>query len=61
MLYEEKQKYTHKCDCGHSVFIPNRKDRAICRYCHKLIFKDKKAEFEYRMKRELIKEKRNLK
>ena len=59
-LYEEKQKYAHKCVCGHTVFIANKSGRAKCRHCHRLVFKDKETEFKYRMNRELIKERRNL-
>lgn len=60
-LYENMQQFKHKCKCGHTVYIANKSGRAECRNCHNLVFKDKKTEFEYRMKRELIKERRNNK
>ena len=60
-LYEEKQKYRHICKCGHTVYIANKDGRAECNYCHRLVFKDAKTEFEYRMRQNLIKERRKLK
>lgn len=60
-LYEEKQKYRHICKCGHTVYIANKTGRAECNYCHRLVFKDAKTELEYRMKQNLIKERRNRK
>lgn len=60
-LYEEKQKFRHICKCGHSVYIANKRGITECNNCHNLVFKDKKTEFEYRMKQNLIKEKRRRK
>lgn len=60
-LYEEKQKYRHICKCGHTVYIVNKSGRAECNHCHRLVFKDKETEFKYRMKQNLIKERRNNK
>lgn len=60
-LYESMQPFRHKCKCGHTVYIMNKSGRAECKHCHNLVFKDAKTEFEYRMRRELIKERRNLK
>lgn len=60
-LYENMQPFRHICKCGHTVYVSNKTGRTECRNCHNLVFKDKKTEFEYRMKRELIKERRNLK
>ena len=38
-----------KClKCGHSVPI-GRKDKMLCEFCGKYVFKDKKEEFRYRM------------
>lgn len=59
--YEELQKYRVKCKCGHTNYIANKTNKCICSHCHNLVFKDKKTEFEYRLKQNLIKEKRNLK
>ena len=60
-LYEEMQQYKHICKCGHTVYIVNKSGRAECRNCHNLVFKDKKTEFEYIMKRKLIEERRKNK
>ena len=56
--YEEKQKYAYKCKCGHTVFIINKRDYVLCSHCKNLVFKNKKIEFEYRMKEKIIREKR---
>ena len=56
--YEDKQKYAYKCKCGHTVFIVNKSNMCLCSHCKNLVFKDKKTEFEYRMREKLLKEKR---
>ena len=57
-LYEEKQKHRVVCKCGHTNIILNKSNMCICSHCRQMVFKDKKTEFEYRMKENLIKEKR---
>lgn len=47
--------------CGHSLIIIARRDYVECSYCHNFVFRDEKSEFMYRMKQNLIKEKRNNK
>lgn len=59
--FDDIQKTSYKYKCGHTVVITNKNGMAICSYCHNAVFKDKKTEFEYRMKQNLIKERRNLK
>lgn len=61
ILYKNMQPYRRYCKCGHTVYVMNKSGRAECRNCHNLVFKDKKTEFEYIMKRKLIEEKRKLK
>lgn len=56
---DELTKCTYKCKCGHSVVIANKRGIAECSHCRNLVFKNKKIEFEYRMKQNLIKEKTN--
>lgn len=58
---DDYSKHTYKCKCGHSIVIANKNGVAECNWCHNNVFKDKKIEFEYRMKQNLIKERRNLK
>lgn len=43
-------------NCGHSVLF-SRKDKAICSWCKHYVFKDKKTEFEYRLKESINKQK----
>ena len=57
---ENPQKYAEimtnnriKCKCGHSVDIPAKMGKVICNWCNNYVFKDKKTEFEYRMKERL--------
>jgi len=46
-------KNSTKCsNCGHTMLI-GRKEKKICTWCGRYVFKDKKKEFEYRIK-ELI-------
>ncbi len=45
------------CKCGHSVLIPPELDKIICTWCGNYIFKDKKEEFKYRLKEEMLKNK----
>lgn len=42
-----------KCKCGHSVLFVT--DKKICSHCGNYVFKNKKVEFEYRMKEKLKK------
>lgn len=46
----EISKRKTKCKCGHSVAIPPNIDKLVCHWCGRYVFKDKKAEFEYRIK-----------
>lgn len=45
-----------KCKCGHSILITNRYGKVICNYCGRLVFRNKKEEFEYRLKERLLKD-----
>ena len=55
MIREKKKSieyYTHciKCEkCGHTIYIGNR-DKVLCTSCGRYLFKDKKKEFDYRMR-----------
>lgn len=40
--------------CGHSLLI-GKQDKVICDWCGHYVFKDKKAEFKYRLKEQLLK------
>ena len=44
-----------KCKCGHSVNFINKIPYVECSYCHNLIFRNKKCEFDYKIKRKVIK------
>lgn len=38
-----------KCEtCGHTMFL-GRKDKKVCTWCGRYVFKDKKEEFMYRL------------
>ena len=55
-IFDEIQKHTIKCKCGHSNVLMKR-DRMICKWCGNYVYKDKKTEFEYKLKKELKNEK----
>lgn len=58
---DDIQKTSYKCKCGHTVVITNKSGMAICSFCQNAVFKDKKTEFDYRIKENLIKERRKNK
>ena len=43
-------KYRCYCSCGHSINIPNKMEKVLCSHCGNYVFKDKKAEFEFRLR-----------
>ena len=46
--------YSLKCkNCGHTIVLV-RQDKKICDWCGHYVFKDKKAEFKYRLKEQLL-------
>ena len=55
---DDIQKTSYKCKCGHTVVITHQVDKALCNYCNNLVFKDKKSEFEYRLKENQFRERR---
>ena len=57
-LLNEMRKITYVCKCGKRVMI-SKQDRALCSECGHWVYKDKQTEFKYKMKENLIKEKRN--
>lgn len=60
-FYEERDKYKRYCKCGHYAYVVNKTGVAECSWCHNNVFIDKQTEFKYRMKENLIREKRNRK
>ena len=42
-----------KCICGHVTNFVGRKDYKECSHCNRIIFKNKKAEYNYKIKRRL--------
>ena len=49
-LFNDASSRKITCSCGHSVIMPIRKDKIICRWCGKYVFKNKRVEFIYRVK-----------
>ena len=39
-----------KCKCGHTQLLGNQ-DRVICDWCKHWIYKDKRTEFKYKLRR----------
>ena len=50
-----------KCSCGHTVEFWTSQNRIICRWCGNYVFRNKKDEFEYRMKERLKNENKDKK
>ena len=46
----EKQKMSHRCQCGHSVFIPINVEYRICEYCGRKVTKENKTVYEIAFK-----------
>ena len=50
-------KNSTKCKCGHTNFLGSR-DKVICSWCNRYVFKNKRIEFMYRvgelMKNEML-------
>ena len=60
MTKEELQRYTdeinkHKylCKCGKKVYIDRTREKALCDWCHRYVFKNKKDEVLYRINERL--------
>jgi len=52
-MTDEYDKVKYKCKCGHRVVIPKWVDKQLCDWCGSYVFKDKKREFEYRLKEKI--------
>lgn len=39
-----------KCKCGHSLTMPPGYDKILCTWCGNYAFRNKKAEFDYKMR-----------
>ena len=46
--------YKVKCKCSHVIIMTSVKDRVMCDHCGHYVYRDKKAEYKYKMK-ELLK------
>lgn len=53
--HDKFQDYMIKCKCGHSILFFAHKDRIICTNCRNYVYKNKKVEMKYKLKK-LIKE-----
>lgn len=45
----------YKCPCGHTVTMTSKVDKVICSHCGNYVFKNKKAEFDFRMREKMKK------
>lgn len=46
---------TRYCKCGHSVQFRNLIPYVICSHCGRLIFRNKKCEYDFKIKRRFLK------
>ena len=58
-MCKEYSKVKYQCRCGHRVIIPKWVDKQICDWCGCYVFKNKKDEFNYRMK-EFLNDKKDI-
>lgn len=49
-MSDEYDKVKYRCKCGHRVIIPNWVDKQICGWCGRYVFKNKKDEFNYKLR-----------
>lgn len=56
-LFKAQTSNRYYCQCGHSVLITPRLEKAECDWCHRLIFKDpiKQKEYDEKNKRDMEK------
>ena len=55
----EKQKYKYPCPkCGHKMIIAYKMEKTICDWCGTVIYKDEKTKFKDKMKKLIIKSKK---
>ena len=47
---DEIQKHKYQCRCGKKVYIDRTREKAVCDWCGRYVFKNKADEFRYRMK-----------
>lgn len=51
--HDKFQDYMVKCKCSHTILFTGYKDRLLCRYCGRYVYRNKNAEFKYKMKEKL--------
>lgn len=54
ILENNRNKHKVTCSCGTKTILYNV-DRKICRGCHHYVFKNKEAEFKFRLKEKMMK------
>lgn len=56
-IEDERTKNKCKCpNCGHTLLF-NKPDKVICNWCKHYVFKNKKVEFEWRLKESMNRKK----
>ena len=52
-MTDELDKVKYRCKCGRRVVIPKRENKKLCTWCGNYVFRDKRDEFEYRLKEKI--------
>lgn len=47
--------YNVKCKCGHTNTMSAKEEKKICNWCGNYVFRNKQAEFEYRLRERINK------
>lgn len=42
------------CKCGHSINFFNCEQYIECSFCHRLVFRNKKCEYDFKIKRQFL-------
>lgn len=50
-IMNELAKIKHKCECGHTVIVPNKVDFVYCDYCFKRVYRNDFMKFKHNLLR----------
>lgn len=53
-MTEEYDKVKYMCKCGHRNIIPKWRDKTLCSWCNRYVFKNKRDEFKFRLKEKIL-------
>ena len=51
---EYTRSVSRTCKCGHVVNIYNKSGKVLCKWCGNIVFLNKKAEYDFKIKRRFV-------